>query len=221
MRRSGGLGYYPWHSDVNRSHISQGKRRQHAANNTNTQATAHRAWNFWNSGSGRGSNRVRQKRAREKVRLRAYRVFGTLKFSIDLRAKVRKKPRVHRKLGQVKRIAGEYVYHPVLSALPNLGGRMKRIALRLLLAAGIILTLNVAASHKSPAHASTPARQDLQAQCVAYVPTEWGEFKGGSTSMGLSFEDNEGTLRFVTNIPCIGTPPIALEIRRSNPPPKP
>jgi hypothetical protein len=98
---------------------------------------------------------------------------------------------------------------------------MKRITLRLLLAAAVILSVSVTASRKTPAHASTPARQDLQAQCVAYVPPEWGEFKGGSTSMGLSFEDNEGTLRFVTNIPCIGTPQIALEIRRSNPPPKP
>jgi hypothetical protein len=98
---------------------------------------------------------------------------------------------------------------------------MKGMALRLLLAAAIILTLSIVVYRKLPAHASTPARQDLQAQCVAYVPPNWGEFKGGSTSMGLSFEDNEGTLRFVTNIPCIGTPQIALEIRRSNPPPKP
>jgi hypothetical protein len=98
---------------------------------------------------------------------------------------------------------------------------MKRIGFRLLLAAGTILSLSVVVSRRLPTHASTPGRQDLQAQCVAYVPPEWGEFKGGSTSVGLSFEDSEGTLRFVTNVPCIGTPPVALEIRRANPPSKP
>jgi hypothetical protein len=34
---------------------------------------------------------------------------------------------------------------------------------------------------------------------------------------GLAFEDSAGTLRFLTNIPCDGTPAVALEIRRTAP----
>jgi hypothetical protein len=51
--------------------------------------------------------------------------------------------------------------------------------------------------------------------CVASVPESWGQFKGGNPQAGIAFEDNTGTLRFVTNIPCGGTPLIALEVRRS------
>jgi hypothetical protein len=50
--------------------------------------------------------------------------------------------------------------------------------------------------------------------CVAAVPQQWGQFKGGSAQSGLAFEDREGTIRFLTNIPCGGTPLVALEIRR-------
>ncbi|MGH9747594.1 MAG: hypothetical protein ACRD59_15980 [Candidatus Acidiferrales bacterium] len=51
--------------------------------------------------------------------------------------------------------------------------------------------------------------------CVATVPKSWGQFKGGSAQSGLAFEDNTGTLRFLTNIPCGATPLVALEVRRS------
>jgi hypothetical protein len=55
-------------------------------------------------------------------------------------------------------------------------------------------------------------------ECVSSVPADWGAFRGGSEQSGLSFEDRQGTLRFVTNIPCNGAvPQIALEIRRTNP----
>ena len=50
---------------------------------------------------------------------------------------------------------------------------------------------------------------------VTYIPREWGEYKGGSQQSGLAFQDSAGTLRFFTNIPCGGTPQVALEIRRS------
>jgi hypothetical protein len=53
--------------------------------------------------------------------------------------------------------------------------------------------------------------------CVSYVPQSWGEYKGGSYQTGLAFEDGKGTLRFVTNMPCDGTPLPVLEIRRSSP----
>ena len=52
--------------------------------------------------------------------------------------------------------------------------------------------------------------------CVSTVPKIWGTFKGGSAQSGLAFEDSAGTLRFLTNIPCNGTPTVALEIRRSS-----
>jgi hypothetical protein len=55
--------------------------------------------------------------------------------------------------------------------------------------------------------------------CVSTVPKNWGVYRGGSQQSGLSFEGADGTLRFVTNLPCDGsTPLVALEIRRSAPP---
>ena len=52
--------------------------------------------------------------------------------------------------------------------------------------------------------------------CVASIPKAWGQFKGGDAQSGLAFEDNTGsTLRFLTNIPCGGTPQVALEVRRT------
>ncbi len=54
-----------------------------------------------------------------------------------------------------------------------------------------------------------------QAMCVAQVPSAWGEYKGGSQQSGLAFQANDGTLRFVTNVPCDGVPQVALEIRRT------
>jgi hypothetical protein len=56
-----------------------------------------------------------------------------------------------------------------------------------------------------------------QAACKSYVPQEWGDFKGSSEHYGLVFQGNDGTLRFITNVPCEATPQIALEIRRGSP----
>jgi len=63
--------------------------------------------------------------------------------------------------------------------------------------------------------APTPA-QFWTPGCVATIPKVWGQFKGGDAQSGLAFEDNTGTLRFLTNIPCGGTPLVALEVRRSD-----
>jgi hypothetical protein len=62
-----------------------------------------------------------------------------------------------------------------------------------------------------------PAPQVWTPGCVANVPKSWGAYKGGSAQSGLAFEDSAGTLRFLTNIPCDGTPLVALEIRRTAP----
>jgi hypothetical protein len=60
-----------------------------------------------------------------------------------------------------------------------------------------------------------PAPQVWTPGCVATVPKSWGAYKGGSAQSGLAFEDSAGTLRFLTNIPCDGTPLVALEILRT------
>lgn len=65
------------------------------------------------------------------------------------------------------------------------------------------------------AKTTNAAGQDEFGVCVSQVPQSWGQFKGGSEQSGLAFEDGQGTLRFITNIPCNGTvPTVALEVRR-------
>jgi hypothetical protein len=51
--------------------------------------------------------------------------------------------------------------------------------------------------------------------CIASVPRSWGTFRGASSQSGLAFEDSAGTIRFLTNIPCDGTPVVSLEIHRT------
>lgn len=56
--------------------------------------------------------------------------------------------------------------------------------------------------------------QTQYARCTASVPRAWGEFKGFS-QRGFAFEDQSGTIRFVTQMPCgIGEPQVTLEINR-------
>ena len=52
-----------------------------------------------------------------------------------------------------------------------------------------------------------------QPACTSDVPPSWGEFKGAFQLHGAVFQDNSGTLRVVTNIPCETAPQTALEIR--------
>lgn len=61
-----------------------------------------------------------------------------------------------------------------------------------------------------PAKASPPT-----GRCQVTVPAEWGEFIG-SSQYGLAFRDDQGTLRFVTQMPCglDGPPHIALQVSR-------
>jgi hypothetical protein len=76
----------------------------------------------------------------------------------------------------------------------------------------IILAISLKIYAASP---KTPAPQVWSPGCVASVPKSWGAFRGASTQSGFAFEDSAGTLRFVTNVPCDGTPVVALEIRRT------
>lgn len=56
---------------------------------------------------------------------------------------------------------------------------------------------------------------DSEAQCVSAVPRAWGEYKGGSAQSGLAFQAPDGTLRFLTNLPCGAQAVVALKIIRT------
>jgi hypothetical protein len=84
---------------------------------------------------------------------------------------------------------------------------------RILIALSLILAFLLIASSDRQA---TVAAQ-MQVPCVAYIPADWGTYKGASATYGLGFEDSGGTVRFVNQIPCSGLhqPPIpVLELRR-------
>lgn len=53
------------------------------------------------------------------------------------------------------------------------------------------------------------------ARCSASVPRAWGEFRG-ATEQGFIYEDQDGTVRIIRQLPCpgMGIPQIAIEIRR-------
>jgi len=76
----------------------------------------------------------------------------------------------------------------------------------------IVLAISLKIYAASP---KSPASQEWSPGCIASVPKSWGAFRGASTQSGFAFEDSAGTLRFVTNVPCDGTPVVALEIRRT------
>jgi hypothetical protein len=84
-------------------------------------------------------------------------------------------------------------------------------------ASGAVLTLLAVLAIQLRATRATPGPTQLWSPgCVATIPKSWGQFKGGDAQSGLAFEDNTGTLRFLTNIPCGATPSVALEVRRSS-----
>jgi len=68
-------------------------------------------------------------------------------------------------------------------------------------------------------HAQTPFGSE--AACVTHIPKAWGQFKGAS-EYGLTFEDENGKLRFVKSPSCsenyythpLGTPTIDLMMER-------
>jgi hypothetical protein len=97
----------------------------------------------------------------------------------------------------------------------SLEDAVKKSAKKIAVAVWLILSLWV-----FQLYAATPKKSSPQVWtpgCVASVPKSWGQFRGGSAQSGLALEDSQGTLRFLTNIPCDGTPLVALEIRRPAP----
>ena len=80
----------------------------------------------------------------------------------------------------------------------------------------VLITLLALIAFKLYATEAAPKPAQLWSPgCVTTIPKSWGQFKGGNSQTGIAFEDNSGTLRFLTNIPCGGTPLVALEVRRS------
>jgi hypothetical protein len=90
---------------------------------------------------------------------------------------------------------------------------MKNLGRKVIVLSLVSLALIAVRIYAANAKASAP--QQWTPGCVAAVPRSWGTFRGGSAQSGLAFEDGAGTLRFLTNIPCGGTPTVTLEIHRT------
>jgi len=62
--------------------------------------------------------------------------------------------------------------------------------------------------------------QNFPPPCSVVIPAEWGKFRGNANGTGLVFEDKNGTLRFIQQLPCTldgtpnGPPRVIAEIRR-------
>ena len=87
--------------------------------------------------------------------------------------------------------------------------QLKTIAIAMVIAIIALLSFKVHAA------SSKPQPQIFAPGCIASVPKAWGTFRGASTQSGLAFEDANGTIRFLTNIPCQGVPNVSLEIHRT------
>ena len=90
---------------------------------------------------------------------------------------------------------------------------MKKTGTRIL---GVAIAILIGAAWLHEREVKAGAQLGIgQPLCTSYVPRAWGQYRGGSQQSGLAFEDAAGTLRFVTSVPCQGTPEVALEIRRT------
>ncbi len=64
------------------------------------------------------------------------------------------------------------------------------------------------------------AQQQFPPPCTVVVPAEWGKYRGNAIGSGLVFEDKNGTLRIIQQLPCTldgtpnGPPRVIAEIRR-------
>ena len=83
----------------------------------------------------------------------------------------------------------------------------------------IVIVVLLAGSNWFLARRATAEPQIVYGQpaCTTYVPASWGEYVGSSQHYGIAFKDKDGTLRFVTNVPCETVPQIALQIKRTTP----
>ena len=64
------------------------------------------------------------------------------------------------------------------------------------------------------------AQQDFPPPCNVVVPVAWGKYRGNVEGTGLVFEDKNGTLRCIQQLPCTvdgtpnGPPRLIAEILR-------
>src|ERR1700742_1231852 len=91
--------------------------------------------------------------------------------------------------------------------------QLKTIAIFILTITTALLSFKV---YAAAANSSEPPKaQEWTPGCVAGVPKSWGPFRGASAQSGLAFEDASGTIRFLTNVPCNGTPIPSLTVVRT------
>jgi len=87
--------------------------------------------------------------------------------------------------------------------------------LRLAILSAVFLVVTAISVHDMRA----TAQERVPSACVVTVPSNWGAFKGISTS-GVAFEDESGTIRILDQMPCgmdrgvVGQPNVLVEIRR-------
>lgn len=64
------------------------------------------------------------------------------------------------------------------------------------------------------------AQQDFPPPCRVVIPVEWGKYSGSIFEAGVVFEDKNGTLRIIQQLPCTldgtpnGPPRVIAEIYR-------
>jgi hypothetical protein len=98
---------------------------------------------------------------------------------------------------------------------------VKQVAMKLVILGTFVtgfVSAKIGVSADGAPRAANGAQLNADAQCVSAVPRSWGQYRGGSNQAGLAFEASDGTLRFVTSLPCGAAPAIALEVRRTTGP---
>ena len=79
-----------------------------------------------------------------------------------------------------------------------------------------LLLISATGGYQLKAH----AQQQYPPACKVVVPADWGDYMGISTGAGLIFQDSNGTLRIISEIPCssdrtiVGVPRVVVEIQR-------
>ena len=84
----------------------------------------------------------------------------------------------------------------------------------------VVLAALVLASAAGGYQLKAHAQQQYPPACNVYIPAEWGKFQGMSTGSGMVFEDKDGNLRIIGQVPCstdraqVGMPRVDVMIRR-------
>ncbi len=82
-------------------------------------------------------------------------------------------------------------------------------------AGAVLVSVSAAGGYQLRAHA-----QQFPKPCTVIVPADWGQYAGTSAGTGMVFEDQNGTLRVIAQLPCsidgglYGPPAVLAEIHR-------